>query len=99
MQDLPNVEVCLNCSARTMKMVADVFYFALKAVIYPLQPLYDRLERRLKPLCIRALKRVFIMCDADRDGVLSDEELNRFQLTCFSMPLTEDELHNVKQVR
>lgn len=40
--DLPHVEVCLNCSARTLRMVADVFFYALKSVLYPLQPLYDR---------------------------------------------------------
>ena len=28
--DLPAVEVCLNCSARTLRMVIDVFHYALK---------------------------------------------------------------------
>lgn len=42
MQDLPHVEVCLNCSARGLRMVTDVFFYALKSVLYPLQPLYDR---------------------------------------------------------
>jgi len=97
-QDLPHVEVCLNCSSRTLRMVADVFYYALKAVLYPLQPLYDRIEKRLKPLCVRALKRAFVMCDADGDSALSDSELNRFQQVCFGMELTPDELQNVKQV-
>jgi Ras family protein T1 len=41
-QDLSHVEVCLNCSSRTLRMVTDVFYYALKSVLYPLQPLYDR---------------------------------------------------------
>jgi hypothetical protein len=35
-------QVCLNCSSRTLRMVADVFFYALKSVLYPLQPLYDR---------------------------------------------------------
>jgi len=96
--DLPHVEVCLNCSARTLRMVADVFFYALKSVLYPLQPLYDRLEKRLRPLCVRALKRVFMTCDCDGDGALSDAELNGFQLTCFGMALDEGELQNVKQI-
>lgn len=39
-----------------------------------------RLEKRLRPLCVRALKRVFMMCDSDGDGALSDSELNGFQV-------------------
>ncbi|GFH26786.1 EF_assoc_2 domain-containing protein, partial [Haematococcus lacustris] len=27
--------------SRTLRMVADVFFYALKSVLYPLQPLYD----------------------------------------------------------
>lgn len=41
-QDLSHVEVCLNCSSASLRMVTDVFYYALKSVLYPLQPLYDR---------------------------------------------------------
>ncbi len=57
-----------------------------------------RLEKRLRPLCIRALKRVFIMCDQDMDGALKDAELNDFQLVCFGLALDAEELQNVKQV-
>jgi hypothetical protein len=39
---LTTAQVCLNCSSRTLRMVADVFFYALKSVLYPLQPLYDR---------------------------------------------------------
>ncbi|GAX79606.1 hypothetical protein CEUSTIGMA_g7047.t1 [Chlamydomonas eustigma] len=97
-QDLPHVEVCLNCSSRTLRMVTDVFHYALKSVLYPLQPLYDRIGKRLKLLCLRALKRIFIMCDTNQDGSLSDTELNTFQQICFNLPLTNEELQNVKQV-
>lgn len=97
-QDLSSVEVCLNCSSKTNRMVADVFYYAVKAVLYPLRPLYDRSERRLKPACLRALSRVFQICDLDKDNFLSDSELSGFQLTCFNSPLTPDELLAIKQV-
>ena len=39
---------------------------SLQAVLFPLQPLYDRIEKRLKPNAVRALKRVFVMCDSDQ---------------------------------
>ncbi len=45
-----------------------------------------RLDKRLRPLCVRALKRVFLMCDSDGDGALSDTELNQFQVRCWGLP-------------
>ena len=30
-QDLPHIAVCLNCSSKTLRMVVDVFHYALKA--------------------------------------------------------------------
>lgn len=41
-QDLPSIEVCLNVSAKQQHNVAALFEYALKGVLYPLQPLYDR---------------------------------------------------------
>jgi hypothetical protein len=154
-QDLQHIEVCLNCSSRMLRMVTDIFHYALKvrrlarsdvlgltdeprmpvwrvgitvttvmkrfgfrgadsspcvpslvsfasprqAVLYPLQPLYDRIDKRLKLLCLRALKRIFLMCDTNQDGSLSDLELNTFQQICFNAPLSEEELQSVKQAR
>ncbi len=45
---------------------ADVFYYALKAVLYPLQPLYDRTDRVMRQAAVRALKRIFIIFDQDK---------------------------------
>jgi len=63
--------------------VADVFTFAQYSVIYPLGPLYCRNSKTLKPRFVRALKWIFIHCDHDRDGTLSDTELNDFQVLLF----------------
>ncbi|EFJ45963.1 hypothetical protein VOLCADRAFT_118238, partial [Volvox carteri f. nagariensis] len=97
-RDLPNVECCLNCSSKYNKMVHDVFYHALKAVLYPLQPLYDRTDRVIRQAAIRALKRIFIIFDADKDGTLSDAEVNAFQSMCFGISLSAEELRGIKQV-
>lgn len=35
---------------------------------------------QLKPLCVRALSRIFYISDQDNDRILSDLELNRFQV-------------------
>ena len=88
----------MECSAKKLQFVGEVFYYALKAVVYPMAPLYDPETQTLKPLCIRALKRVFMLCDKDGDGALNDEELNDFQVTCFNAPLQPEELQGVKDV-
>lgn len=33
-QDLQHVEVCLNCSSKTLRMVTDIFHYALKVRVY-----------------------------------------------------------------
>lgn len=60
--------------------ILEVFYYAQKAVLHPTAPLFDQESQTLKPRCVRALKRIFILCDHDRDGALSDAELNDFQV-------------------
>lgn len=63
--------------------IAEVFYYAQKAILHPTGPLFDQETQTLRPRCVRALKRIFILCDHDRDGALSDSELNNFQvLSC-----------------
>lgn len=57
-----------------------MFYFAQKAVLHPTAPLFDQETQALRPRCMRALKRIFILCDLDMDGALNDDELNEFQV-------------------
>ena len=69
--------------------VAEVFYYAQKAVLHPTAPLFDQELQILKPRCVRALKRIFILCDFDRDGALSDAELNDFQVCSQNISFTD----------
>ncbi|CAL5224037.1 g6659 [Coccomyxa viridis] len=96
------IETCLECSARTLTFVGEVFYYALKAVVYPMAPVFNLQANdgigALTPLCVKALKRIFLMSDLDKDGVLSDSELNDFQVQCFAVPLQPEELAGVKAV-
>ncbi|KAI8024188.1 Mitochondrial Rho GTPase 1 [Camellia lanceoleosa] len=78
--------------------IPEVFYYAQKAVLHPTAPLFDQEAQTLKPRCVRALKRIFILCDHDRDGALSDAELNDFQVKCFNAPLQPSEIVGVKRV-
>ncbi|KAI9244890.1 EF hand associated-domain-containing protein [Sporodiniella umbellata] len=92
------VETCVECSAKQLLNVSEVFYFAQKAVLHPTAPLYDSREHILKPQCVEALKRIFKLCDTDKDDILSDNELNEFQRKCFNAPLQPQELEGVKEV-
>ncbi|VAI38764.1 unnamed protein product [Triticum turgidum subsp. durum] len=98
MQSFREIETCIECSALRQIQVPEVFYYAQKAVLHPTAPLFDQEAQSLKPRCVRALKRIFILCDHDRDGALSDVELNDFQVRCFSAPLQPTEISGVKRV-
>ncbi|KND04037.1 small GTP-binding protein domain [Spizellomyces punctatus DAOM BR117] len=98
MNEFKEVETCVECSAKQPLNVSEVFYFAQKAVLHPTAPLYDSREHTLKPACIEALRRIFKLCDLDKDGILNDEEINEFQTKCFGAPLQRQELESVKEV-
>ncbi|XP_050393098.2 mitochondrial Rho GTPase 1 isoform X1 [Patella vulgata] len=98
MNDYAEVETCVECSARTLKNISEVFYYAQKAVLHPTAPVYNAEEKELTPLCRRALTRIFKICDKDNDNVLNDEEVNAFQQKCFNAPLHHQALEDVKAI-
>ncbi|KAF8903139.1 P-loop containing nucleoside triphosphate hydrolase protein [Gymnopilus junonius] len=79
MNEFKEVETCVECSAKLPLNVSEVFYFAQKAVLHPTAPLYDSRDHVLKPACIAALRRIFKLCDTNKDGILDASELNEFQ--------------------
>ncbi|XP_058197867.1 mitochondrial Rho GTPase 1-like isoform X2 [Rhododendron vialii] len=98
MRQFREIETCIECSAANLVQVPEVFYYAQKAVLHPTAPLFDQETQALKPRCVRALKRIFILCDHDMDGALNDTELNEFQVKCFNAPLQPAEIVGVKRV-
>lgn len=98
MDNYREVEVCIECSAKTVSNIPEVFYFAQKAVLHPTGPLYDVDSHSLTDGAAAALRRIFTLCDRDGDGALNDQELNDFQYKCFSIHLAPDELDGVKKV-
>ena len=75
----------MQCSARNLKNISEVFFYAQKAVLHPTGPLYSAEDKELKPECKRALCRIFNICDLDNDGILNDYELNLFQVFGFDI--------------
>ncbi|KAF8035794.1 hypothetical protein BT93_C1731 [Corymbia citriodora subsp. variegata] len=98
MRQFREIETCINCSSYRQIQIPEVFFYAQKAVLHPTAPLFDEEMQTLKPRCVRALKRIFILCDHDRDGALSDAELNDFQVKCCNTPLPSSEIVGVKKV-
>uniref|UniRef100_A0AAY4AKP0 Mitochondrial Rho GTPase n=1 Tax=Denticeps clupeoides TaxID=299321 RepID=A0AAY4AKP0_9TELE len=98
MNQFSEIETCVECSARNLKNISELFYYAQKAVLHPTAPLYDPEDKQVRPLCVRALSRIFSISDQDNDRVLSDAELNCFQKSCFGNPLAPQALEDVKTV-
>lgn len=98
MNDFEEIETCVECSARNLKNISEMFYFAQKAVLHPSAPLWNYHAKDLTDGCKKALGRIFKICDLDNDGVLSDAELSRFQRRCFNMDLEPGTLDSLKAV-
>ena len=98
MNEYEEIETCVECSARNLKNISEMFYFAQKAVLHPSAPLWNYKEKDLTNKCKRALSRVFKICDSDNDGLLSDVELANFQRRCFGMDLESGTLDSLKAV-
>ncbi|CAI9568093.1 unnamed protein product [Staurois parvus] len=98
MNQFSEIETCVECSAKNLKNISEVFYYAQKAVLHPTAPLYDPEEKQLRPQCRKALTRIFTISDQDNNQILSDDELNYFQQSCFGNPLAPQALEDVKMV-
>uniref|UniRef100_A0A4W5K0Z2 Mitochondrial Rho GTPase n=1 Tax=Hucho hucho TaxID=62062 RepID=A0A4W5K0Z2_9TELE len=106
MNQFSEIESCVECSAKNLKNISEMFYYAQKAVVHPTDPLYDPEDKQLKPMCVRALSHIFSISDQDHDHVLSDSELNFLTecvcavppKSCFGNPLAPQALEDVKTV-
>lgn len=45
MNDYEEIETCVECSARNLKNISEMFYFAQKAVLHPSAPLWNYSEK------------------------------------------------------
>lgn len=98
LDECTEVETGIECSAKELLNVSELFYFAQKAVLHPTAPLFSPSSQQLKPDCEEALKRIFRISDINNDGFLDDIELNEFQIRCFNAPLQPQALQDIKNV-
>lgn len=48
MEEFPEVESCVECSAKTLHNISEMFYYAQKAVLHPTAPLYIMEEQDVR---------------------------------------------------
>lgn len=89
-QKFTQIEDFLDCSALEVGSVLEVFCSAQQAVLHPTAPLLDLTKRAMRPKLGPALRRIFLLCDHDKDNLLSDDELDLFQLKCFKKVIRHD---------
>ena len=76
----------------------DVVYCAQRSVLFPISPLFDSTEKKLKPEYEKALLRIFRINDIDCDGYLSDKELSDFQREVFKADLSLAHIQALKEI-
>lgn len=85
--EFKQVEMGIECSAKAYMNLLDVVFCAQRAVLFPIAPLFDSIQKKLQPDFERALQRIFRICDKDMDGYLSETELKEFQSQVFRAEL------------
>ena len=74
----------MKCSAKEMKNLDKILYYAEKSVVFPLSPLFDRAKQTLRPVVHSILRRIFRIINRSHTLVLTDDELNEFQVCCIA---------------
>ncbi|XP_055338311.1 mitochondrial Rho GTPase 1-A-like [Paramacrobiotus metropolitanus] len=96
MAKFKEIDTSIECSAKTMKNLAELFFYAQKAVLFPHAPLFNSVDQMLTEKCVAALTRIFKICDMDNDGVWNEEEMQEFQERCYNTPLLPQAMEEVR---
>lgn len=97
MAEFREIDTCIRTSAKQNFNVVEALLLCQNAVAYPLAPLFDYKEGKLKPACVDALRRVFYLCDKDHDGFLNDEEMKALEGKVLGKSSSEEEVGIIKR--
>ncbi|XP_068825575.1 mitochondrial Rho GTPase 2 isoform X6 [Capricornis sumatraensis] len=79
MSQFPEIETCVECSAKNLKNISELFYYAQKAVLHPTAPLYDPEAKQTScfghPLAPQALEDVKMVVSKNVAGGVRDDQL------------------------
>ncbi|EPX71767.1 GTPase Gem1 [Schizosaccharomyces octosporus yFS286] len=93
--EFKEIESCILCSALEKVNVNELFYICRSCVIYPIIPLWDTKEKKLKSVAVDALSRIFFLSDKNNDDLLSTEELAHLSEKCFGKQLSKEEAEDI----
>mmetsp|Transcript_1349 Transcript_1349/g.1756 ORF Transcript_1349/g.1756 Transcript_1349/m.1756 type:complete len:239 (+) Transcript_1349:459-1175(+) len=96
-EEFKQVQMGIECSAKAFIGLIDVIAAAQSSVLYPLTPLYDSIEKQLKPDYVKALLRIFRMRDSNSDGIMDDDDLKDLQRDVFGQVLEKTHITALKQ--
>jgi Ras family protein T1 len=91
------VEMGIECSAKSYLKLIDVVFCAQRAVLFPISPLQDPITKELKPDFEKALLRIFRICDKDFNGYLDDWEIGDLQSSVFNGELLPCHVNGLKE--
>lgn len=87
MEKYREIQVCYQCSAKLLKHVSEVFHYGMEAVVNPIRPIFvpeaNDGSGALTALCIRALRRIFIMADKDKVPFCTCQTLKCQTIACY----------------
>ncbi|KAF6147758.1 hypothetical protein GIB67_006731 [Kingdonia uniflora] len=101
MTEFHEIDICIDCSARNLNMydqIRNIFFHAWRVAAAPAAPLFNKETVCLRARCVRAFTHIFIICDQDRDGLLSDAELCNLELKCWGETTTHADLQDYKRL-
>lgn len=87
----------MECSPKVYLNLIDVIASAQRTVLYPINPLYDSIEKKLKPDYQKALLRIFRICDKNGDGIMDDQDLIDLQKEVYDQDLSKTHITAIKQ--
>eukprot|EP01083_Nonionella_stella_P069300 184662_1 len=93
----PMIERSVRCSATRNWQIRDVFHAAFYAVQYPVGLLRNNWDGVPREKFVRALKRIFRMCDNDNDLMLNNFEIEAFQMNAFGSRLSDRDIDYLKK--
>lgn len=98
LRDFKQCEVFIECSAKTLLNLPEVYYHIQRVVLYPTEPLYDHDSRELTPKFEKALTLIFRLADKDKDFLLSDRELADVHSVVYNIQLNSSDIDRIKEV-
>ncbi|XBW37603.1 hypothetical protein QEN19_003184 [Hanseniaspora menglaensis] len=85
----------LSLKSTTNSLFYTTTYHCIRAVIYPLPPLYDYKTSQLRHSCYLAMMRIFTLSDNNMDGILDFNEMSNLQEKCFGKGIDKMEFQRI----